>query len=172
MLYSIILACTLDGGIGFNNIIPWDIKSEMYLFKCLTTTTKEFKKNAVIMGRNTWESLNMKPLKDRINIIITSDTKFINYDNVLSFSNIELAFEYCERNININKVFVIGGQKIYDLCFDKYSDNIEYIYISIIYKYYNCNKKINLKQILTNYKAINENVIFHPQFLHMKMIKK
>ena len=29
-----------------------------------------------------------------------------------------------------------------------------------------------MKKILSNYEAINENVIFHPQFLHMKMIKK
>jgi dihydrofolate reductase len=172
MLYSIILACTLEGGIGKDNIIPWDIKSEMYLFKQITTNADKFKKNAVIMGRNTWDSLNIKPLKDRINIIITGDKKFTNSDNVLSFSNIETAFEYCERSINIDKVFVIGGQQIYDLCLDKYNDNIEQIYISIIYKYYHCNKKVNLKKILTNFKAINDTVIFHPQFLHMKMIKK
>jgi dihydrofolate reductase len=59
MLYSIILACTLEGGIGYNNIIPWDIKSELYLFKQITTgCVDNFKSNAVIMGRKTWESYN------------------------------------------------------------------------------------------------------------------
>jgi dihydrofolate reductase len=82
------------------------------------------------------------------------------------------AFEYCERNVNIDKVFVIGGKSIYDLCLDKYADNIEYIYLSVIYKYFCCNKFINIRNILSNYEAINENVIFHPQFLHMKMKKK
>lgn len=173
MLYSIILACTLEGGIGYNNIIPWDIKSEMFLFKQITSGCIDtFKSNAVIMGRKTWESLKYKPLKDRINIIITNDSKNINYDNLISFNDIDKAFEYCERNVNINKTFVIGGKSIYDLCLDKYADNIENIYLSVIYKYYRCNKFINIKNILSNYEAINDNVIFHPQFIHMKMKKK
>ena len=173
MLYSIILACTLEGGIGYNNNIPWDIKSEMHLFKYITTeTTNKYKTNAVIMGRKTWESLNYKPLKNRINIIITNDNIKFNYDNLITFSNIENAFEYCERNINIDKVFVIGGKSIYDLCLEKYENNIEYIYISVIYKYYDCNIFIDIKKILSNYQAINDTVLFHPQFLHMKMKKK
>jgi dihydrofolate reductase len=173
MLYSIILACTLEGGIGYNNNIPWDIKSEMYLFKHITTeTTNKYKTNAVIMGRKTWESLNYKPLKNRINIIITNDNIKFNYDNLITFSNIDTAFEYCDRNINIDKVFVIGGKSIYDLCLEKYENNIEYIYISVIYKYYDCNIFIDIKKILSNYQAINDTVLFHPQFLHMKMKKK
>jgi len=172
MLYSIILASTLDGGIGYNNNIPWDIKDEMNIFRQITSQTMNFKKNAIIMGRKTWESLNFKPLNNRLNIIITSDTNFANCDNVKSFNNIETAFEYCEKRIDIDKVFVIGGKSIYDLCFDKYADNIEFIYLSIINKYYLCDKKINLKQILQNFTAINDSVIFHSKFLHMKMIKK
>ena len=174
MLYSIILACTFDGGIGYNNCIPWNIKNELYLFKKITGNKDQFKQNAVIMGRNTWESLPIKPLKDRLNIIITSDNNFINKDNIISFSNIDSAFEYCERTININKVFVIGGKSIYDLCLnnEKYSNNIEYVYLSVIYNYYHCNIFINLKKILTNFKCNHDTIIFHSQFLHMRMSKK
>jgi len=173
MLYSIILACTFDGGIGYNNCLPWDIKSELYLFKQITGNKDQYKQNAVIMGRKTWNSLQHKPLKDRINIVITSDNKFTNYDNIISFSNIDSAFEYCERSININKVFVIGGKSIYDLCLndDKYFLNIQEIYISVIYKYYTCNLFVNLKKILTLFKCDYDSIIFHPQFLHMRMIK-
>lgn len=174
MLYSIILACTFDGGIGYNNRIPWDIRSELFLFRQITGNKDQFKQNVIIMGRKTWDSLPRKPLKDRINIIITSDKNFINEDNVLSFENIDMAFEYCDRTININKVFVIGGKSIYDLCLnnEKYSRNIENIYLSIIYRYYYCNLFVNLKYILTNFKCDHETIIFHPQFLHMRMTKK
>jgi|688.fasta_scaffold194786_4 dihydrofolate reductase len=172
MLYSIILASTLEGGIGYNNNIPWNIHDETNLFKKITTETKHFKKNALIMGRKTWESLNYKPLKNRLNIVITSNNNFVNSDNVKSFSNIKNAFEYCEKRIDIYKVFVIGGKMIYDLCFNRYSDNIENVYISIINKFYTCNTKINLKNILKNYEADIHSVIFHPHFLHMKMAKK
>lgn len=174
MLYSIILACTFEGGIGYNNIIPWDIKSELYLFKQITGNKDSFKQNAIIMGRKTWDSLPHKPLKDRLNIIITSDNKFSNHDNIISFSNIDSAFEYCERTININKIFVIGGKSIYDLCLnnEKYSKDIENIYISIVYKYYRCNILINIKKILTSFVCDYDTIIFHPQFLHMRMTKK
>ena len=174
MLYSIILACTFDGGIGYNNHIPWDIRSELFLFRQITGNKYQFKQNVIIMGRKTWDSLPRKPLKDRINIIITSDKNFINEDNVLSFDNIDSAFEYCERTININKVFIIGGKSIYDLCLnnEKYSKNIENIYLSIIYTYYYFNVFVNLKYILTNFICDHETVIFHSQFLHMRMTKK
>jgi len=172
MLYSIILASTLDGGIGYNNDIPWNIYDETKLFKQITTKTENHKRNVVIMGRRTWESLYYKPLKDRLNIIITSDIRFANTDNAKFFRNIENAFEYCENRIDIYKVFVIGGKMIYDLCFNKYSANIENVYLSIINKTYNCNTKINLKPILKNYEALIDSVIFHNEFLHMKMIKK
>lgn len=173
MLYSIILACTLAGGIGYKNKIPWDIKSELYLFKEITTNTEnKYKLNAIIMGRNTWESLLCKPLKDRINIIITSDKNFNKYDNVINFSSIDDAFNYCENSLEINKVFVIGGKSLYDLCLDKYYNNIENIYISIIYNNYKCDKYINIKKILSNFKCDINSIIFNSLFLHLKMNKK
>ena len=32
-IVSLILACTLDGGIGYNNNIPWYIKDDLLKFK-------------------------------------------------------------------------------------------------------------------------------------------
>ena len=170
MLYSIILACTLDGGIGYENNIPWDIKSEMELFKQITTAgTTSYNKNAVIMGRRTWESLSYKPLKNRINIVIGNSSST---DYELNFKNLKDAFEYCERKIEVNKVFVIGGKQLYETCLKDYADTIEFIYLSVIYKNYITDKKIDIRHILENYEAINNTVYFHPQYLHMKMIKK
>ena len=36
---SLILACTFDGGIGYNNKIPWYIKSDLIKFKNITVST-------------------------------------------------------------------------------------------------------------------------------------
>ena len=171
MLYSIILACTLDGGIGYENNIPWDIKSEMELFRQITLEgTTTYKKNAVIMGRRTWESLHYKPLKNRVNIVIGSNGN--GNENDLNFKNLNDAFEYCEKKIEVNKVFVIGGKQIYETCLKDYADTLEFIYLSVIYKNYITDKKIDIRHILENYEAINNTVYFHPQYLHMKMIKK
>lgn len=175
MLYSIIIACCLNGGIGYNDRIPWNIKEEMKLFKRITTGDIEYNGiNAVIMGRNTWESLPNKPLQNRLNIIITSDKDFINYDNVISFTNLDDAFKYCENNNNIREVFVIGGKRIYETCLynQKYSKNINRIYLSVLYKNYESNVFIDLKHILSNYHPDINTVRFNPHFLHLQMEKK
>lgn len=176
MLYSIILACSLNGGIGYDNTIPWHIKEEMKLFKKITTGNINYlEMNAVIMGRNTWDSLPNKPLENRLNIVITSDKNFLNYDNLISFTSLDDAFNYCKKNSNkIREVFVIGGKTIYDSCLynEKYSKNIERIYLSVIYNNYDSNVFIDLKYILTNYYPNINSVRFNPQFIHLQMEQK
>ena len=74
MSKCLIVACDKNLGIGKNNDLPWKLKQEMNFFKETTLSLKIYKKkNVVIMGRNTWESIptKYKPLRDRINIIIT-----------------------------------------------------------------------------------------------------
>lgn len=67
---SLILACTFDGGIGYENKIPWHIKSDLKKFKNITSNTiNNLKQNAVIMGSKTYTSLPCNNLENRINII-------------------------------------------------------------------------------------------------------
>jgi dihydrofolate reductase len=64
---KLILACDPNGGIGYQNKLPWtNIQGDLPRFKRLTD------KFPVIMGRNTWDSLPKKPLPNRINIVVTS----------------------------------------------------------------------------------------------------
>lgn len=175
MFFSIIIACCLNGGIGYNNIIPWHLKEELNLFRRITTGNIDNTKiNAVIMGRNTWESLPHRPLNNRLNIIITSDESFPQFDNVRSFKSLDDAFNFCDLNVNIRDVFVIGGKMIYDSCLfnEKYSKNIKKIYLSVIYSKYESNVLIDLKHILYNYYPDINSVKFTPNFLHLEMINK
>ena len=175
MLYSIIIASCLDGGIGYDTTIPWHIKEEMKLFRRITTGNIDLSKiNVVIMGRNTWNSLPNKPLQNRLNIVITNDEDFPKYDNLISFNNLDDAFSYCEMNVNIRNVFVIGGKKFYETCLynEKYSKNIEKIFLSVIYKNHESNVFIDLKYILNNYYPNINSVRFNSQFLHLEMKRK
>ena len=73
--------------------------------------------NVVIMGRKTYESLPKGgPLKDRINIIITSNEDFgvdAKYDNVYIVHSLKDAVELCDAFFYDKEVFVIGGESIY-----------------------------------------------------------
>lgn len=178
MLYSLILACTVDGGIGLNNCIPWNIKEETELFRKITTDKHCYiKKNAVIMGKNTWDSLPCRPLKNRINIIITSNIKKIDTtcDIVYAFNDLENALVYCEENVCIDKVFVIGGKSLYDLCLnnEKYSKYIDNIHLSIIKHRIKCDTYIDLKSIIKTYKNYNMyDIIFNSSFIYIKFNNK
>ena len=57
----IVAATAASFGIGRLGELPWKLPGDMALFKKLTTTSRHVsKKNAVIMGRKTWESLPKK----------------------------------------------------------------------------------------------------------------
>ena len=172
MLFSLILASTLNGGIGNNGKIPWEIKEEMSIFRQLTTNVNCYiKKNAVIMGYETWKSLPYKPLKNRINIILTSKKNVIQEtEDIKTFNNFDKALEFCEDNIYIDKVFVIGGSTIYNLCLNNpiYYNQIDKIHLSVIYQKYKCDTFINLKQILKLNKYYNINdVKFYKEFINL-----
>lgn len=76
---TIIVAATKSNGIGQNSQLPWRLSKEMAYFARVTSNAPTDASNAVIMGRNTWESIPKKfrPLRDRANIIVSRNA---NYD--------------------------------------------------------------------------------------------
>jgi len=106
-------------GIGYQNRIPWHVPEDMNFFRKTTIETlNSQKKNAVIMGRNTWESLPKTPLSKRINICLTSSMKNKETDppipDVFFAYSLNDALQYIQlHNSYIESVFVIGGSQLY-----------------------------------------------------------
>jgi dihydrofolate reductase len=68
--FKLIAAMCSNGGIGYKGGLPWPhCKSDMAHFAQRTTGAGN---NAVIMGRTTWDSIPMRPLKRRANLILSS----------------------------------------------------------------------------------------------------
>ena len=69
-----------NNAIGYNNVLPWKCKKDLKYFSHVTKSVplcSENKiKNVIIMGRNTFRSLNNRPLKDRFNIILSKNIEF------------------------------------------------------------------------------------------------
>jgi len=121
MNINIIVAYCKNNGIGLNNKLPWKIKSDLKKFYSFT---KGNGNNAIIMGKNTWNSLNCKPLKNRDNLIISTSLDFektyTNNEIIKTFKNIENILSFCQ-NKNYDDVWIIGGEKIYS----SFLNNIE-----------------------------------------------
>lgn len=116
MKFNIIAAVDIQNGIGLQNKIPWlDEYSDLADFKKITSECdSEKRQNVIIMGRNTWDSINQKALPRRLNIIISSTIK--DSLNCLVFKNLDDCLENLEQNYfhKINKIFIIGGEQLYN----------------------------------------------------------
>ena len=113
---SIIVAALKPSlGIGNNGKMPWRLRKEIRYFKDVTSkTTVENSRNAVIMGRKTWESIPVKfrPLPDRLNIILSrSYENEIIDENIIHANSVESSLSFMS---NIDRVFIIGGAEIYN----------------------------------------------------------
>lgn len=109
--FRIIVATTIDGGIGRDGALPWPSnRTDMMFFRNITTQRVDPEKiNAVIMGRRTWESLGSCPLPRRLNICITSRP----LEGVTCFSSLDDALLYVYFHSQVERVFVIGGAQLY-----------------------------------------------------------
>ncbi|CAN6686015.1 unnamed protein product [Malus baccata var. baccata] len=118
--YQVVVAATREMGIGKDGKLPWRLPSDLKFFKDITVTTSDpAKKNAIIMGRKTWESIlpEHQPLPGRLNVVLTRSGSFdiATAENVVICGSMASALEllaaspYC---LSIEKVFLIGGGQI------------------------------------------------------------
>ncbi|MBR1454456.1 MAG: dihydrofolate reductase [Lachnospiraceae bacterium] len=114
----IAIACVdLKNGIGKDGNLLISIPEDQKFFR---ETTRD---SVVVMGRKTLFSFkNKEPLKNRINIVFTSNVQlkeeYKNFDNIY-FVQSELDFDNILKKYNDKKVFLIGGEKIYFDLIDK-----------------------------------------------------
>lgn len=121
-MISAIVAVDNNWGIGYNGELLEHIPDDLKHFKELTTG------HVVVMGRKTWDSLPNKPLKDRLNLIITSGER--QYGEMTCFIHLAEAMARLAHIDNDEEWFIIGGGSIYEqllpLC--------NRVYVTKIYK--------------------------------------
>jgi dihydrofolate reductase len=106
MIISAIAAIDKNNAIGKGNDLPWRLPEDLKFFK-RTTLGKP-----VLMGRKTFDSLGGKPLKDRLNIVLSNQKNLQLPEHVLLYSDINAAIRRLQDE-KIDEVFIIGGGKIF-----------------------------------------------------------
>ncbi|HLO44616.1 MAG TPA: dihydrofolate reductase [Leadbetterella sp.] len=104
---SIIVAVAENGVIGKDNQLLWRLSEDLKLFK------KRTSHHAVIMGRKTYDSIG-KPLPNRLNIVI-SRSKDLKIEGCTVANSLQDAIEMAKNESDKDEVFIIGGEKIYNL---------------------------------------------------------
>ena len=101
-MITLIVGRDRNGAIGKDNDIPWHAPEDLKFFQ------RETLGGAIIMGRNTWDSLPFKPLKNRLNIVVSSGN--VNADHV--FPSLDAAITFAESQ-GYCRIYGIGGHGIY-----------------------------------------------------------
>jgi len=139
-MISLIAAVNDNGVIGKEGHIPWKIPTDMVRFKKITIN------HPVIMGRMTWQSIPGMFLKERVNIVVTSDVEgyeqsalqnikmSIKADWPLHFvSNVEEATKIAEKEIAEkhldDEILIIGGTSIYQ----QFVPNMDRLYLTRVF---------------------------------------
>jgi dihydrofolate reductase len=122
---NLIVAVDKNWGIGKNNKLLTSIPADMKFFVSKSTG------NVVVMGRKTLESFpNKKPLKNRVNIVLTRNPDYQVEGAIVVRSDEELQAELAKYDSE--KIFVIGGESIYkkmlNMCDVAYVTKMDYAY--------------------------------------------
>jgi dihydrofolate reductase len=104
MILSIIAAVDENGGIGFENQIPWHLPADLSRFKVLTMG------HHLLLGRKTYQSIG-SALPGRQMIILTRNPEFRAPDCITA-ATMSNALALLEKTGD-KEVFIIGGAEIY-----------------------------------------------------------
>ena len=120
-MITIIAAISENGIIGNKGSIPWHLNKDLKYFKQLTIGYP------CIMGRKTYESLPIKPLPNRENIILS--TNIDSYKGAIVFRKINDVISF----LNGRDAYIIGGYLLYKIGLEIANE----IKLTKIYKKYN-----------------------------------
>ncbi len=116
----IIAALAENNAIGRDNRLLWHISGDLKRFKKITTG------KTVIMGRNTYLSLPLRPLPERTNVVISDDPEE-NFEGCVMARSIQDVLDLCPKD---RECFIIGGGMVYRE-FLQYADKL---YITRVHK--------------------------------------
>lgn len=168
--FNIIVSTNKQGIIGCNNDLYLKCKEDMKHFQDITIGSynpedKDSKKNVVIMGYNTWKSIpqKFKPLKDRINIVISTRETDEYFGDAIVHKDLRSALMMFNR-LERNEIFVIGGEQIYNDCFSQFKGSVNNVYLTYVeevcgeycdHKYFDLEKSDYIKTSSEKLRDIN-----------------
>ncbi|MEO7092626.1 MAG: dihydrofolate reductase [Polyangiales bacterium] len=141
MTFDVVVAADLDWGIGSANGLPWPkLSGDLAHFRRLTSAAAEGKRNAIVMGRKTWESTEVKgrPLPKRLNVVISRSTLVVP-DGVGAARSLDEALDATAAP-DIDTAFVVGGAQIFKEAFAHAA--LRFIYLTRVEGRFDCDTHI------------------------------
>lgn len=141
--FDCVVAADRANGIGQGGDLPWPrLKEDLRFLRDKTTTARPGLRNAVIMGRKTWDSVPAKfrPLPGRVNVVVTRDPAAFAArgeaagTDVVAVRSFDEALTHASLRADLDGLFVIGGAELFrqafvhPRCRDLYLTRIEHAF--------------------------------------------
>ena len=110
----LVVARGSNGVIGRDGDLPWRLRSDLQRFKAITIG------KPCIMGRKTWESLPLRPLPGRLNVVLTRDEGWGEdgqAKGALVCRTLDEAIEIARETAQddgVDKICIIGGAGLFE----------------------------------------------------------
>ena len=111
---ALVVARARNGVIGKDGGLPWRLRSDLQRFKAVTIG------KPCIMGRKTWESLPLRPLPGRLNVVLTRDEGWGEdgqAKGALVCRTLDEAIEIARETAmddGVDEICVIGGTALFE----------------------------------------------------------
>ena len=141
--FDCVVAADQANAIGHGGDLPWPkLKHDLRFLREKTSAARPGQRNAVVMGRKTWDSVPAKfrPLPGRVNVVVTRDPAALiargdaDGEGVLAVRSLDEALTRTSLRADIDGLFVIGGAELFrqafvhPRCRDLYLTRIEHTF--------------------------------------------
>lgn len=142
-----IFAVDSFGGMGNKGSLPWPKHKEDFAwFKEHTVD------NIVVMGKKTWADKKMpKPLKDRINVVVTNNPPYDALARYTTPDNLPETLITLKETFPDKKIFVIGGKQVLEWL----RPEITTIYLTRFKGRYYTDTRLDLNSFLTGFRLMS-----------------
>jgi len=147
--FIIIAAVSVDGVIGIDNEIPWQIPEDFKHFRKITIN------NMLLVGYNTYKTLPEIAFEKREYLVLMGDNPITDHNDnkVYQFKDLNTILGLFNNETNIEKVFVAGGAMVYESLID-YCDKAIITWVDKIIP--NGNKRFPIDKLFTNFEIYHE----------------
>ena len=163
-IYAIAAMCDATRGIGYKNKLPWSLPNEYNYFLCVSTRVKDqTKRNAVVIGRLTFDSLIQSKIIPNYIYVVVSNTvtkQELNLDNQIDGNSLFVVSSYSDaidhilnnHSNQVENIFVLGGSSIYKSSFEY--KRLDRLYLTHIYKDFECDVFLQPENFLDSFEKI------------------
>jgi dihydrofolate reductase len=140
--FDIVVAADAAWGIGRAGALPWPrLPADLQHFKRITSTAVAGKRNAMLMGRLTWESPECasQPLPGRQTVVISRRGITVP-PGVIAATSVDDGLIAARAVADVDQLFVVGGAQIFAQAWT--DPALRFVYLTRVHGTFNCDTVI------------------------------